>query len=80
MQFFPEQSTGKTEVLEVSSVGTILGKIKWYAPWRRYCFYPAGANYQTIFDVQCLGEITAKINELMDARKEQKKNANATSA
>lgn len=38
-----------------------LGEIKWYPPWRGYCFYPA---YQTVFDTGCLGKIYDWVVEL----------------
>jgi hypothetical protein len=32
------------------------GIIKWYAPWRRYAFFPEG---ETLYDAGCLTEIAA---------------------
>lgn len=32
-----------------------LGRIKWYAQWRQYAFYP---EVTTIFEKNCLGDIT----------------------
>lgn len=36
----------KTNVYEVraKSDDFVLGKIKWYAPWRQYCFFPVDWN------------------------------------
>jgi hypothetical protein len=31
-----------------------LGQVKWFSPWRRYCFFPLT---NTIFDAACLTEI-----------------------
>jgi hypothetical protein len=31
-----------------------LGEIRWYAPWRRYCFYP---YVGTVFEEKCLRNI-----------------------
>ena len=31
-----------------------LGIVKWYAPWRRYCFFPADGS---LFDAACIREI-----------------------
>ncbi|MBA4183035.1 MAG: hypothetical protein H0X49_03380 [Acidobacteria bacterium] len=36
-----------------------LGQIKWYAPWRKYCFFPADA---TIWDQNCLQDINDFLN------------------
>lgn len=34
---------GKTRVLSLvnKSSGDCIGVIKWYGPWRQYCFYPS---------------------------------------
>ena len=43
-----------------------LGIIKWYAPWRQYCFTP----YQnTVFNKGCLEDINDFITQLMEDRK-----------
>ncbi len=34
----------------------VLGSIRWYAPWRKYCFY-CSALQCVVFDVNCLREI-----------------------
>ena len=36
------------------SRSNILGEIRWYAPWRKFCFYP---DKETIWDTNCLDEI-----------------------
>ena len=35
--------TGKTEIWNILSKASefILGQIRWYGPWRQYCFYPS---------------------------------------
>jgi len=45
--------TGKTEIWDVLSLssGFILGKIRWYGPWRQYCFMPSG---NSVFNRTCL--------------------------
>lgn len=49
-----------------SDINESLGLIKWYSPWRRYCFHPAN---QTIFDSKCLSNINDFISSLMNERK-----------
>lgn len=70
LQFIEEPSaSGLTKVVTVISApqsGLILGYIKWFGAWRKYCFYP---NDNAIFDVGCLGEIVEQINILMEERK-----------
>ncbi len=61
-----------TEVWEIRSLSdaTLLGIVKWHAPWRCYSFYPM-AN--TIFNSTCIKDILDFINKLMEARKKPKK-------
>ncbi len=47
----------------------MLGEIKWYGPWRQYCFFPA---METIFNVGCLNSICEFISEEMEHRKKAK--------
>lgn len=58
----------KTSIVYVisKSSGDELGLIKWYGPWRQFCFWPA---LDTIFNVGCLEEIQTVIKLLMDERK-----------
>lgn len=49
----------------------VLGQIKWYGAWRTYAFYP---SQDTVFEPQCLGDITRFINKLMLDRKIEKQN------
>lgn len=59
--------SGKTERWWVNSkTGDPLGSINWYAPWRRYVFYP---THNTLFDVACLTAIAQFIEQQMTARK-----------
>ena len=44
----------------------ILGFIKWYAPWRQYCFFTSEV---TIFNKGCMEDIIDFINQLMEQRK-----------
>jgi hypothetical protein len=46
-----------------------LGQVKWYGPWRQYCFFP-GAD--TVFNVGCMNDICNFIGQLMADRKKEK--------
>lgn len=55
-------SSGKTRIWAVKNVQSAsgsgnftMGLIKWYAPWRRYAFFPSP---DTLYDAGCLAEIT----------------------
>lgn len=41
--------------------GDSLGVVRWYGPWRQYCFYPSG---ETIFNKGCLIDIQTFIEQL----------------
>jgi len=45
----------------------ILGEVRWYAPWRRYCFFPL-SGYP--FDPECLTQIAVRCQVETDSQKE----------
>ncbi len=61
----------KTPVIDVlsRSGSTLLGRIKWYGPWRQFAFYP-NSEKETIFNRECLNTINEVISELMEQRKQ----------
>ena len=67
LEFFRAGDTGKTEVYDVlsKSKGFVLGHIKWYGPWRQYCFYPSP---QCVFNRDCLETIREFIQNLMSKK------------
>jgi len=71
-----EELTAKTKTKQFQVLNklsfSLLGFIKWYAPWRRYCFFTVGSGF--IFDAECLADIQDFINKLMLKRKEDRKN------
>ena len=68
LSFIEAPATGKTSVVNVvsRSSGAVLGKIKWYGPWRQYCFFPI---HDCLFNKGCLSDINDMIDELMAARR-----------
>jgi hypothetical protein len=55
IRFVEDTSAAKTNRWEVvTSEGTIIGRISWYAPWRKYCFSP---REDTVYEQVCLREI-----------------------
>jgi hypothetical protein len=60
--------TGKTKIWNVvtKEEGYALGEIKWYAPWRKYSFFPLGSM---VFEITCLMDIINFIKTQMEARK-----------
>ena len=68
MEFDIVGDTGKTEIWNITSKSSdfLLGQIKWYGPWRQYCFFPSG---QCVFNNGCMNDIINAIKELMAERK-----------
>lgn len=58
--------SGKTLIKHVSCNGRMLGVIKWYPNWRKYCFHP---EINTLFDAQCMGNIQLHLERMMYAHK-----------
>jgi len=67
--FVEVESKTKTKVFEVRNKlsGGILGFVKWYAPWRKYCLFIDFPGL--VFDASCLADIQDFINKLMAERK-----------
>jgi len=68
MEFDKVGDTGKTEIWNIISKSSefILGQIKWYGPWRQYCFFPSP---NSVFNNGCMEDIKKFIGELMSARR-----------
>jgi hypothetical protein len=69
---FEEQPRrGKTGVWNVVSQnhGNVLGEVKWFGPWRQYCFFPGRA---TIWNKTCLADVETFIKDQMAARRQAK--------
>lgn len=68
IEFVETGDTGKTKIWEVRhrSEPVTLGVISWYGPWRQYTFWPA---FNTVWNTDCLEQITAFIKGQMEARK-----------
>jgi hypothetical protein len=64
--------TGKTTVWTIHNniTNDILGKIKWYGPWRQYCLHTID---NVVFNDGCLSDIIRFIKQLMEERKHQPK-------
>ena len=61
----------KTPILNIfSNYGYCLGEIKWYGPWRKFCFYP---EKQTIWDNKCLNELQTFLSLYQTSYKQKTK-------
>jgi hypothetical protein len=43
-----------------------LGQVKWYGPWRQYCYFP---TVQAVYSSGCLADIESFMKELLSNRK-----------
>ena len=79
IEFKEIPTTTKTKLFHVISKtdGSKLGEIKWHSPYRKYAFQVTAKYYEDnfilmedtkIFDTNCLKEIIAFIDDLMDKR------------
>jgi len=61
----------KTQIFTVRHTDnlTLLGEIKWWGAWRKYCFFPAP---DCLYDRNCLRDVIDYIDQLMNERKENK--------
>lgn len=65
----PKSKMMKTSIYRIhpkESISETLGVVKWYAQWRKYCFFP---EPNCVFETVCMGDIITFINELMEQRK-----------
>jgi hypothetical protein len=71
IDFNEAQSKTKTKIFWVQNRNdnSLIGEVRWYGPWRQYAFYPMP---NTVYERQCLMDITKFIHYLMMQRKLQK--------
>ncbi len=63
----------KTNVYDVINISGkyVLGQIKWYSPWRKYCFFPS-QDFKLIFDDKCLTFIIEFMKKITNEYKAKK--------
>lgn len=67
------QENKKTNIYYIypdSDTDVLLGRIKWYNHWRKYCFY---AEDNIIWDTKCLNELIIFLDNLNQEHKNKKK-------
>lgn len=70
LSFYLEERKPKTIIVKVENKSMEdLGIIKWYAPWRQYCYM---GECDIILAKSCLQDIQEFITELMERRKNEK--------
>lgn len=69
--FAPSAPCKKTSVWLVKPKdGSPIGMVRWYGPWRKYCFYPGDA---TVYEQDCLRDIA----DFCERKTKEHKNAAA---
>lgn len=61
----PPSDKTKRWMISNQSGSVLLGVVKWYAPWRRYCYFPL---QDIVLDAACLGDIVTFIEHEMSKR------------
>jgi len=68
IRFEQVHSTGKTTVWNCRDSGSgRLGVVKWYGPWRSYCYF---VSSEAVYSAGCLADIQHFIGRLMKEREE----------
>lgn len=68
LNFTEVRDTGKTKVWYVYNKdgSTLLGRVSWHGPWRRYCFFSFDS---TLYDAACLADVAHFMQLRMNERK-----------
>jgi len=51
---YPEFKTKVWQVITIALPNDVIGIVRWYGPWRQYCFVPAE---NTVYNAECLRDI-----------------------
>ena len=64
------EANRKTPIYYIFEYNTnCIGEIKWYSPWRKFCFYP---DKNTIWDSKCLVQIVEQLDNINLKYKEKR--------
>lgn len=63
---FSEFKTCVWEVLTIAVPNEVIGVVRWYGPWRQYCFIPGD---DTVYNAECLEDIADFCRENRQTRK-----------
>jgi hypothetical protein len=61
----PKEAHRKTQDWNVlnNKSGTPIGRIRWYGPWRQYCFFPLG---DSVWSAGCLEDVQTAIRAITE--------------
>lgn len=68
IQYFGITASGKTAIWTVRNAerGHLLGEVRWFAPWRKYAFYPKTG---CLFEEDCLRDIAEFVSMATQAHR-----------
>lgn len=74
ISFTLAEEKAKTKVFDCKNIksGLLLGRVGWFNTWRQYCFSPV-PNEHTIFNKECLDNISEFLNNLNQTHKRIKR-------
>lgn len=67
----PRKLTVSWDVNSTSNISVRLGEVKWYGPWRKYCFF-ANRELALVFDKDCLRDIAQFCEDETNYHKEKR--------
>jgi len=68
-----DSPSGKTQLwMVVGSDESTLGIVKWYAPWRQYCFLPLLLVDYLVFSSSCLINLAKFMRDLTERHKKKR--------
>lgn len=75
-EFAPAPANQKTQRFNVVSIQgrDVLGQVKWFGRWRKYCFFPAP---DMVFEEDCLRDIARFLEQVTTEYKGKTKAAGA---
>jgi hypothetical protein len=73
LDFVMVEQLPKTKIYLVVSKcsGDALGKVRWYPPWRHYCFFPT-LSFETVHSDRCLLSISKFVTNLNNEHKKKR--------
>lgn len=73
LEFIEITNKGKTKVFLVKNKETkeMLGEIKWFVPFREYCYRFFSPNKEIVLAPSCMEQMAKFCRELMTKRKEK---------
>jgi hypothetical protein len=63
-ELIEEKAKTNVYVCRNNKSGAKLGVVKWYSPWRQYCYFP----FMTIYSASCLQDVKSFLDKINQER------------